>query len=454
MTAWRKINMKKKIIISLGIIAAAVIAFLIISAGRKNSESTYQFAQITRGDLENTVSATGTVNPVHTVEVGTQVSGTIDRLNVDFNDTVHKGQVLAVLDTSLLKAAVLDARAQVDRNQALCDQAVADQQRNLPLFQKGYISEQEFLPLEISVKTTRASLQSAQIALKRAETNLSYAVIRSPIDGSVIQRAVEQGQTVAASLQAPTLFVIAENLSQMEIHAQVDESDIGYIREGQAVRFDVQAYPDKIFTGSVKQVRLEPTTVQNVVNYTVIVDAPNPDGLLLPGMTATIDFIVEQRKNVLLAPSAVLRLQPTQEMLEELHRTMQQRFKSMPDSARSQARERVAQGRALGGSTMQDLSSGDNSQNDVATLWFFDEKERLNTLPVRKGITDGQLTEIAPLDSMAAVVGGPHTGPAGAQARIKLHEGLEVISGVTGGVEVSSSENQHRRPMFGGRPPF
>jgi hypothetical protein len=342
----------------------------------------------------------------------------------------------------------------VDRNQALYDQAAADHQRNLPLFQKGYLSEQEFLPLEISVRTTRASLQSAQVALERAETNLSYAVIRSPIDGTVIQRAVEQGQTVAASLQAPVLFVIAEDLSQMEIHAQVDESDIGSIREGQAVRFDVQAYPDKVFTGTVRQVRLEPTTVQNVVNYTVIVDAPNPDGLLLPGMTATIDFVIEQRKNVLLIPNAALRLQPTQEMLKELRQTTKERSESMPDSVRDQTRERMAQRRASAGGSMRNLSSVENSQSDVATLWFFDEKDRLNTLPVRKGITDGQLTEIIPLDSTAHVAGGPRPGPAASQASAKLHESLKVISGVTGGVKVSNSENQNRRPMFGGRAPF
>ncbi len=337
--------MKKKVLIPLGVIVAALAVFLILWAGRNGAESTYQFVEITRGNLENTVSATGTVNPVSTVEVGTQVSGIIDVLNVDFNDVVRKEQVLAVLDTSLLKAAVLDAQAQVDRTQPLYDQAVADHRRNLPLFEKGFISEQEFLPLEISVKTTRASLQSARVALGRAETNLDYAVIRSPIYGTVIQRAVEQGQTVAASLQAPVLFIIAEDLSQMEIHAQVDESDIGYIQEGQTVRFDVQAYPDRMFSGIVKQVRLQPTTVQNVVNYTVIVDAPNPDGLLLPGMTATIDFIIEQREDVLLVSNAALRLQPTQEMLQEIRRTMQRRLESMPNSIRNQTRERTARER-------------------------------------------------------------------------------------------------------------
>jgi len=443
--------MKRKVLIPLGAVIAALAMILLLWARKNGTEGAYQFVEITRGNLENTVSATGTVNPVSTVEVGTQVSGIIDVLNVDFNDVVRKGQVLAVLDTSLLKAAVLDAQAQVNRTQALYDQAVADHQRNLPLFEKGFISEQEFLPLEISVKTTRASLQSARVALGRAETNLGYAVIRSPIYGTVIQRAVEQGQTVAASLQAPVLFIIAEDLSQMEIHAQVDESDIGYIREGQAVRFDVQAYPDRMFSGIVKQVRLQPTTVQNVVNYTVIVDAPNPDGLLLPGMTATIDFIIEQREDVLLVSNAALRLQPTQEMLQEIRRTMQRRLESMPDSIRNQTRERTARERSPGGGIMRDLFSGEDSPSDVAALWFLDEHGQMNMLPVRKGATDGQQTEIVLLDPPADVAGVTRRESAGWRGNVKLHEGQQVISAVLEDKEESKASPQSGMPF---RRPF
>jgi HlyD family secretion protein len=443
--------MKKKVLITLSVFIAATTIFLLISARRNNTESAYQFVQVTRGDLENTVSATGTVNPVSTVEVGTQVSGVIDLINMDFNDTVHKGQVLAVLDTSLLKVAVLDAQAQVDRNQALHQQAVADYERNLPLFEKGFISEQEFLPLEIAVRTTFASLQSAQAALERAETNLDYAVILSPIDGTVIQKAVEQGQTVAASLQAPVLFIIAEDLSQMEIHAQVDESDIGYVREGQAVRFDVQAYPDEIFAGTVKQVRLQPTTVQNVVNYTVIVDAPNPDGLLLPGMTATIDFIVEQREDVLLVSNAALRLQPTQEMLQGLRRTMQQRFESMPDSVRDQVSERMDTGNSLRGGVMRDLFSGESTSSEVATLWFTDQGGQLNMVPVQKGVTDGQQTEISLLDPPSDIAGTTRSGPIGLRGDIELHEGQQVISAVLQNEEEPKASSQPRMPF---RRPF
>jgi HlyD family secretion protein len=439
--------MKKKILITLAVFIAAMIVVLLISTQGNNTENAYQFVEITRGDLENTVSATGTVNPVSTVEVGTQVSGTIDRLNVDFNDTVYKGQVLAVLDTSLLKVAVLDAQAQVDRNQALHQQAVVDYERNLPLFEKGFLSEQEFLPLEIAVRTTLASLQSAQASLERAETNLGYAIIHSPIDGTVIQKAIEQGQTVAASLQAPVLFVIAEDLSQMEIHAQVDESDIGYIQEGQAVRFDVQAYPNEIFTGTVKQVRLQPTTVQNVVNYTVIVDAPNPEGLLLPGMTATIDFIVEQREDVLLVSNAALRLQPTQKMMTEFRQTMEQRFDSMPDSVRDQVLMRTERERALGGGMMRGLFSGGSTSSEVATLWFLDEADQLSMAPVRKGATDGQQTEIAPLDPPADVAEVARLGSAKLGRDVKLQEGQQVISAVFQNEEEPKASSQSKMPF-------
>jgi HlyD family secretion protein len=443
--------MKKKVLIPLGVISAALVVFLFLWASRNGSESAYQFVEITRGNLENTVSATGTVNPVSTVEVGTQVSGIIDVLNVDFNDVVRKGQVLAVLDTSLLKAAVLDAQAQVNRTQALYDQAVADHQRNLPLFEKGFISEQEFLPLGISVKTTRASLQSARVALGRAETNLGYAVIRSPIYGTVIQRAVEQGQTVAASLQAPVLFIIAEDLSQMEIHAQVDESDIGYIREGQAVRFDVQAYPDRMFSGIVKQVRLQPTTVQNVVNYTVIVDAPNPDGLLLPGMTATIDFIIEQREDVLLVSNAALRLQPTQEMLMEFRQTMRQRSGALPDSAKEIARQRMHDRRDMGGDRNPGFLSQEGQQTDMATLWVLDGKGRLNMVLVRKGITNGQLTEIAVFDPEADTAGDSRFKPLGPPGSLRLQEGLQVISAILQDKEEAEEQSRGRMPF---RRPF
>lgn len=278
---------------------------------RETAQPAYLFATIERGTLENIVSSTGTLAAVETVAVGTQISGTIDKLLVDFNDPVKKGQILAVLDQSLYQAAMQDAEAGVNRAQATLQQAEEDFTRNQPLVAKGYLSAQEFLPARTAVETARAGLQSAKAVRTRAQSNLDYTVIRSPIDGTIITRSVDAGQTVAASLNTPTLFVIANDLKQMQIEANVDESDIGQIQQGQKVRFTVQAWPDERFDGSVTQIRRQPTTISNVVNYTVVVRAGNNQGLLLPGMTATVDFVIERAEDALLAPNAALRFVPT-----------------------------------------------------------------------------------------------------------------------------------------------
>ena len=270
----------------------------------------FQFAQVIRGDFEILVSSTGTLAAVETVEIGTQVSGTIDKLMVDYNDMVKKGQVLAVLDQSLFNASLDNARAGVLKAAAELQQAEAEYKRNKPLHEKGYISEQEFLPISTEVNTQKASLLSAQASLRQAQINLEHTVISSPIDGTIIDRSIDAGQTVAASLSTPTLFLIAQDLSHMQIETNVDETDIGQIRQGQAVRFTVQSYLDQTFTGSVRQIRLQPETVDNVVTYTVIVEAENESGLLLPGMTATVDFIVHDVENTLLVPVAALQFNP------------------------------------------------------------------------------------------------------------------------------------------------
>lgn len=275
-----------------------------------NAQPAYLFATVSLGSLESIVSSTGTLAALETVEVGTQVSGTISRLEVDYNDHVRKGQVLAVLDQSLFTAQVKEAEANVAKARATLAQAEDEYRRNHPLFEKGFLSAQEFLPVSTGVDTARAALAAADANLTRARTNLAYTVIRSPIDGTVIKRSIEAGQTVAASLNTPTLFLIARDLAHMQIEADVDESDIGQIRNGQPVRFTVQSYPGETFQGKVSQIRLQPRTISNVVNYTVLIDAANDKGLLLPGMTATIDFVVNRVDNTLLVPNAALRFQP------------------------------------------------------------------------------------------------------------------------------------------------
>ncbi len=423
--------MKKKIILSiLSIIVLLVIVKVIYSAIAGTGNANYQFAEVTVGNLENTISSSGTLSPVTTVEVGTQVSGTIAQIYTDFNDHVKKGQLLAVLDTVLLKASVLDARASVEKAEALLEQAQADFDRNRPLFDQEMISEAEFLPYKINLKTQTANLKSAQASLVRAERNLKYAVILAPISGTVTQRNVEAGQTVAASFSTPTLFKIAEDLSQMEILAAVDESDIGQIREGQPVRFDVQAYPEKEFSGITKQIRLEPTTVSNVVTYTVVIGATNKENFLLPGMTATVDFITEEKKDVLLVPNAALRFQPDEKTVAEFRQKRQKELESLPDSLRKQ------RGLPMGGQagtgnrpSMGDQSGSQRSRN-FGQIWYLDQHGKLAMDFVRTGMTDGTNTEIV-------------------KSR-NLKEGMKVITGLEPSEKAKNNAESSNRG-FGGR---
>jgi len=297
---------------TLGLLAAIilVLVFWFSDDPGGSPDKAFQTVAASRGDFERTVSSTGTLAAVETVTVGTEVSGTVAKVLVDYNDQVAKGQVLAILKPDLLAAAVADAQGAVDQAIAGLKLARLELERNRPLFDQGYLSEQEFLSFRINADKAKAALASARAGLTRARTNLANATIRSPIAGTVIQRSIDAGQTVAASLNTPTLFIIARDLAKMQIEAAVDETDIGQIRAGQQVRFSVQSYPDKTFSGSVRQVRLQPTTVQNVVTYTVIVAADNDQGLLLPGMTATVDFVVEAAPDALLVPNAALRFRP------------------------------------------------------------------------------------------------------------------------------------------------
>jgi HlyD family secretion protein len=275
------------------------------SGGR--SSAMLQTETVAQGTMEITVACTGSLRAVGTVDVGTEVSGTIGKVLVDYNDRVHKGQVLAELDLELFESAEAEAKAAVMGSEALYRQALSEFRRNQPLHEQGHLSDQEFLEYRTSLATTRANLQSSKAALAKAQTNLRKAHILSPIDGTVIEREIEEGQTVAASYSTPTLFVLAEDLARMEIEADVDESDIGQIRQGQKVRFTVQAYPDQVFDGQVAQIRLNPTEESNVVTYTVVVEADNQGGKLLPGMTATAEFVVEQVDNALLVSNAALQ---------------------------------------------------------------------------------------------------------------------------------------------------
>jgi HlyD family secretion protein len=395
---------RRIIIVAIAVLIVAICLGLVYARTLKKEKTSteYSFGEITRGDLENLVTATGTLSAVGTVEVGTQVSGTLAQILVDFNDKVHKGQVLAVLDATLLEAAVQDAQAGLMSAKAQYEQAQADYDRNLQLSQKGYLSEQEFLPIKTAVQIKAATLKSAEAAVDRATANLRYAVIKSPIDGTIIQRNNEPGQTVAASLSAPTLFVVAENLTDMQILTAVDETDIGQIKEGQPVRFTVQADPDRKFVGTVSQIRLQPSTVQNVVNYTVVVNAKNDQGLLLPGMTATVDFLVDQRKGVLQAPNAALRLVPTKEMMAAVRGSLGEGRGAGRDTSRagragrdSASRAGGRLGGAAGAGAMWSPGQGSSAgQGNHKMIWYLGSDGGLKAAAVETGITDGRTTEI------------------------------------------------------------
>ncbi|MCD4689577.1 MAG: efflux RND transporter periplasmic adaptor subunit [Desulfuromonadaceae bacterium] len=289
------------------LLIAAALNWLFASSQQENPLASLQTATVERGDLEVTVACTGSLKAVGTVEVGTEVSGTIKKVLADYNDRVVKGQILAELDLELFEAEAVSARAATLRANALLQQAQTEYRRNQPLLQQGHLSAQEFLAYQTNLATAEADLMAAEASQKKAETNLRNASIRSPIDGTVIEREIEKGQTVAANFSTPTLFILAEDLARMEIEADVDESDIGQIKQGQQVRFTVQAYAEKIFPGTVTQIRLNPTEESHVVTYTVVITAANDKSLLLPGMTATIDFIIQDLKNTLLAPNAALQ---------------------------------------------------------------------------------------------------------------------------------------------------
>ncbi len=386
---------KRMLYIGVPLLVLIGISYLLL--GSSASTGQYTFAKVTRGSIESTISSSGTLAPVTQVEVGTQVSGIIDRVMVDFNDHVRKGQILAVLDTLLLHVAVTDAESGLKKAEAQLEEAQANFRRSSDLFKREMISESDFLTTKVALKTAEAGMESARSARDRARQNMRYAIIRAPIDGTVTSRNVEAGQTVAASFSTPTLFTIAEDLSKMQILALVDESDIGQIKDGQDVRFDVQAYPNKKFSGAVKQIRLQPTTVSNVVNYTVVIEAANPDHLLLPGMTATVDFIVEHKSDVLLVPNTALRFQPSEKEMEQIRKKMQERFAALPDSLKNGFRGRRnldGQGRQgqqeFGGQGGGGRYGGANIRN----VFILDPRGNLAMVRVVTGTTDGINTEI------------------------------------------------------------
>jgi len=359
------------------LVAGAVGYYVMVDVSAAPTQLT--FDSVSRGDVVATVEATGTLQPVDTVEVGTQVSGTIASIGTDFNEQVRKGQVLATLDPALFQTQIDQAQATLIRLRSELDKAqVQLEDAQLKLKRAEQLAADQLLPqqdvdtarstarvAETSLTGAKAQLTQAEAALTQVKVNLSHTVITSPTDGIVLSRNVEVGQTVSAGLQAPTLFVIARDLTRLELQARVDESDVGGVKTGATVTFTVDAYPRRRFNGTVRLVRLQPTTVQNVVTYTTIIDVPNDDGQLKPGMTSTVSIESARADSVLRVPASALRFVPTESLLQEFPSTSPSATASTP------------------------LGTGRREQ----AIWTL-SNGHLERLPVRVGVSDGANVEI------------------------------------------------------------
>ena len=304
--------MKRKKIIILSVSLLAIVAILWLCFGTRSKGASYiiETATVTRGDVSEAVTATGTIEPVTQVEVGTQVSGIIDKLYADYNSIVTKGQLIAEMDKITLQSELTSQQATYDGAKAEYEYQEKNYLRNKALHEKQLISDTEFEESTYNYAKAKSAFESSEANLAKAKRNLAYATITSPIDGVVISRAVEEGQTVAAGFETPTLFTIAADLTQMQVIADVDEADIGGVKEGQRVAFTVDAYPNDTFEGTVTQVRLEATEESNVVTYEVVISAHNPDLKLKPGLTANITIYIAERRNVVNIPVKALRFMP------------------------------------------------------------------------------------------------------------------------------------------------
>lgn len=385
---------KKKTLVIVAVAAIAALAVWLLSGGKKEEKITFDTAAVAPANIMNSITATGTIEPVTSVTVGTQVSGIVSKLFVDYNSVVKKGQVIAELDKTNLMSQLNTAKTQLATAQSQLNYQTANYKRYKTLFEKGLVAADDFDNAKLSYTQAKEQVVSAKEEVQRAQTNLGYATITSPIDGVVLSKSVEEGQTVAASFSTPELFTIAQDLTNMQVVADVDEADIGDVKEGERVSFTVDAYPDDTFEGEVKQVRQEATTTNNVVTYEVVISAPNADLKLKPGLTANVTIYTAERKGVLSVPSKALRFTPQKETVGKM---------KIVDAA--------------------------NAKNKVWTI----EGNSIVAHKVNIGMTDGTNTQI---------VGG-------------IAEGTKVVTGlnVTGGEEDMPMEAQGEKSPFAPGPP-
>ncbi|MEW5900160.1 MAG: efflux RND transporter periplasmic adaptor subunit [Acidobacteriota bacterium] len=436
--------MKKKVAIGIAalvVIAGAILGWTMLK-NNKNGVVKFRTDKITKGDIEALVITSGTLNPITLVEVGSEVSGKIAKLYVDFNSQVKEGQILAELDQSILQSKVdqnqanyLSSLASLEKAKVTLENLQKKNERASTLFEKNLISYEEkeaaeanFLGAKTDLQSAEARVEQSKSQLESSKVDLSHSIIRSPIEGVVISRNMNMGQTVQASFSAPKLFEIANDLSKMQVECSVDEADIGKVKEGQKVRFTVDAFPEESFNGGVKQVRYAATVTQNVVTYTTIVEVDNPGLKLRPGMTATVSIVTGEAKGVLRVPNAALRFTPNVPA-EELAKIMKEAGERMfakrqaegqgaqPGAGQTQSKQ-AAQGgqRAMtspaGGSMFQGFGGatgpGGAQRRKPTTIWYLDENGKLTVTFIRAGVTDNSFTEIL---------------------RSELKEGQEVILG-------------------------
>jgi len=360
--------MKKNLLyIGSAVVLVAIGFFVYKSFASTEKTISFETAKIGKGTISNTVTATGTLEAIKTVEVGTQVSGVIEKIYVDFNSQVKKGQLLAQLDETPLLTQLEQSKASVDQSEAEVKYQKATYERYKSLAEKKLIAQSDFDLAEYNFNKAVANLNNVKSVFERSRINLSYARIYSPIDGIILERAVDEGQTVAASFSTPTLFTIANDLTQMRVEAKVDEADIGKVLNGQRVEFTVDAFPLKKFAGEVTEIRLQPVASANVITYTVVINAPNPDKILMPGMTANASFFVTERNEILVVPSKAVQFTPDQTALTTYNQSIAGGNSNAPQ---------VAEGAASGKQT-----------DSVKTVWV---KNGLLIHPqlVKVGVTD------------------------------------------------------------------
>jgi HlyD family secretion protein len=406
------------------LILAGVVALIALFAAfglNRGAQAQHFTAKVERGEIRDVVEATGTINAVITVQVGSQVSGTIAKLNVDFNSRVHKGDVVALIDPALFQGALLQtaadfenskanlavAKANLEKAKATAVQAKAEYDRTVALNKEGVMSQQQLDLAKANYDAAIATVNGAAASVTQAEaqvsqktaavtvsqTNLNYTVIRSPIDGTVVARNVDVGQTVAASLQAPTIFTIAQDLTKMLVYAKTDESDVGNIKLGKPVTFKVDAFPKDTFHGRVSQVRMNATTVQNVVTYDTIIEFDNPELKLFPGMTAYVTIPVATAQNVIKLPNTALRYKPPMTPEEVL--AIYKQYGIEVDQRQSAGADSVAERSLPQGGGMGNLPR--KAKADSAVVWKLQPDNRMEPVKVSIGITDHSYTEVTSL---------------------------------------------------------